>query len=174
MIMVLCLFILPSFLNYFAGLVQGTKCTKGFSSAHLFSIYWDIFMVISFLAAVKTADGDKPGLIQLPCSPFWLLHLCLLCSAANHAGDNWHHQTAGGEDLRSRWVLVSVCRLEHHRNPEKPKSIHQDCLWVHFKMITVSLQMQTLPNKVYAYCMAVCNKRILARWFFSLGGWGGT
>lgn len=58
---------------------------------------------------------------------------CLCCSAPRHAGDNRNHPTAGGEDLRPGRLLVSVRRLEHHRNPEEPKSVHQDCLWVHFK-----------------------------------------
>ncbi len=54
MIMVLCLFILPALLNYFAGLVQGAKCTKAFSSAHLFSFCGEIFKVIFSCACHRT------------------------------------------------------------------------------------------------------------------------
>lgn len=61
-------------------------------------------------------------------APAWRLFLCLFCSAADHAGDDWHHQAAGGEDLWSGPVLVPVRRLEHHWDPEEPEGLHQNCL----------------------------------------------
>lgn len=91
---------------------------------------------------------------------------CFLRSAASHAGDDWDHQTAGGEDLRSRRVLVSVRRLEHHRHPEEPESLHQTCLWVHFKTITVSVH-----GCLTRYLHIACQRLIRGYWqndlFFS-------
>lgn len=60
-------------------------------------------------------------------------HVCCVWfgpRVAGDAGEDWHLQTAGGEDLWSWGLLVSVCGLEHYRNPEEPKGICAHRLWV--------------------------------------------
>lgn len=46
------------------------------------------------------------------------------------AGEDWYLTPAGGEDLWAGGLLVSVCGLEHYRNPEEPKGLRTHRLWV--------------------------------------------
>lgn len=49
--------------------------------------------------------------------------LALSSRSAGHAGEDRHLQTAGGEGLRARRLLVSVCGLEHLGDPEEPEGL---------------------------------------------------
>lgn len=136
--------VLPSSAQLFqitlSAYVQGTKCSWGF-----ISIYFVLLLFrggerekstrcsFHYWPATKPVDEGKRALCRAHRVTAVVSLCCLCCSAPRHAGDNRNHPTAGGEDLRPGWLLVSVRRLEHHRNPEEPKSVHQDCLWVHFK-----------------------------------------
>lgn len=118
--------------------VQGIKYSWGFISIYFClasSRGWrekSTWCSFHYWPATKPVDEGKRALCwdyRLPLSSL----CCLCCSAPRHAGDNRNHPAAGGKDLRPGWLLVSVRRLEHHRNPEEPESAHQDCLWVQFK-----------------------------------------
>lgn len=70
---------------------------------------------------------------QYICVERWAERVCFVWfgpRAAGDAGEDWHLQTAGGEDLWSGGLLVSVCGLEHYRNPKEPKGICTHRMWV--------------------------------------------
>lgn len=101
------------------------------------------------------------SLSMVICLDCWAEHVCYVCScrrAAGDAGKDWHLQTAGGEDLRPGGLLVSMCGLEHHGNPEEPKGICAHRMWVHLDFLLSTMNngyvhfiVQHFSSKYYLY-----------------------
>lgn len=113
-------------------------------------------MVISFFAAVKWADGDKPVLVRLHVDGYFCVCFAAL-PVMQVTIDITRQQVEKIFGLDEYWCQCVAWSTTGTQKSQKAY-IRIAC---EFKTIKMSSRTQTLPNKVLTYCMSVCNKRIL-------------